>query len=289
MDSQIIGFSLKELKSQPTTTMVSWLPNLEQIFASHRILEPAEAAQLVNAKTQKLLTFWGYELIEKTKLCPNLNERLIVLSDFFFTQLGFKPAEDSPFAADDRSSILFTNVITKRSGPALLVGLIYCYLAEQIGIKAGWVALDKPMIIKVMLNGETRFVDLDKKCVSLQGQQVVDLASQNSSAGLQFSLVDAKEFCEHYLKQVLTRLILTQQTRRCITLLNFLTSLEPTNLFFLKRRAFLLFEVGEFEKAMEDLKTYRFHSAHENLPIDLAQLSLRLNAVLERQVVTSLH
>lgn len=281
--------SLAQLHSLPVTVAVSWLPDLERKLASMGVLDAELLASANPERVQKLLQFWSYDLIARTKDCGELKQRIFLLNNFFFRELGFRFLHKNALLVGPIEEQVLSHVATARAGEPLLVGLIYCYLAEQIGLRAGWVSTDKPAIIKVLLAGESVFVNLDKQSNELQAQQIVDFAQDLVGDAIEFGLIDARAYCESYFRLVLGRLLRLGQKAKSLEFLNFLNALEPSNLFVLKRRALLLLDLGETERAREDLKSYRLYTAGVALPIELQDLSERVEAALTSPEQSDFH
>ncbi len=210
-------------------------------------LNPRWKRKTLQAKLQKL----GQPLVFRTRALKCDEEKLKIIKQYFFKELGFKIIKESNLSFQD---CLLPFVLSRRQSPAPLLMLIFCCFLEECGLKARNISCHLTNLLKVQINGNPCIINIDRHGEFLEPHEVVGLINR----GLNFSSswLGSNILVIRYLNLIKK---LARQAARLQALSlthSYLMKYQPFNLKHLAGRAMTSFEKGDYQKTIEDIRSY---------------------------------
>ncbi len=206
------------------------------------------------------------KVISSSVALPNQDQQFTRIVDYFFNELGFQAKEK----CKNLQSCLLPQVLSSREGPTPLLMLLFCSLAEEVGIRTQISSCRKKFLLKVQLDGKTHVVDFAKKCKPLKPYEIVDLINR----GFDFSGGSLRSdiLVVEYLNQV-KQLSRTENRLQILSLVHsYLMRYQPFNLKHLSERAVVAYETGDYKTAIEDIRSYFLYKQPELNNINLKRI-----------------
>jgi regulator of sirC expression with transglutaminase-like and TPR domain len=241
------------------------------VRAFERLAEICERLSGVAAsQLSRRLSFMAYELA--ARLPPKCN--ITHLAEYLFEDQGFKSADD---ALADIDEIVLSDVLQKRVGVPMALGLVLKSLAEKSGLDARFIKFPGFSILKSKDEHGTQYLDLKKRGKILTRDEILELLHeeallQKRSEQISFECLEDEEIISNYL----SRLGLEYQDRRddpkSLVIYEALLSLQPKNLSVLRDRSLAYYRLNRFGDALQDLKRFFSFSNPEQQPRELLEL-----------------
>lgn len=206
-------------------------------------------------------------------------ERLSLLRRFFFEEKTFicRPSKNPAVA-----ELLLHEVLSRRSGSPLTVGLLFCALAEQLGMKITFIGIEGSPILKLVIAGRNQFLALAAQAAPLSKQQVLALVCARPLPALSNATLDSlgsldgAQIIWCYLLALNGAYKAQADDSRRLDVLNFLISHYREGRRLLPERALLRHHIGQAREALTDLKRYFSFFGAQHCSADLVELYRRL-------------
>ncbi len=210
-------------------------------------LSPCWQRKTLQTKLQEL----GQPLVFKTKALKCDEEKLKVINQYFFEELGFKIIKESRLNFENS---LLPSVLSCRQSPTPLLMLILCCFLEECGLKAKNISCELANLLKVQVNGHPCIINIDCRGKFLKPQEIMDLVNK----GLDFSTswLGSNILVIKYLN-LIKKLARQDGKLQVLSLTHsYLMKYQPFNLKHLANRAMISFEKGDYQKTLEDIRNY---------------------------------
>lgn len=210
-------------------------------------LNPCWQRKTLQTKLQKL----GQPLVFRTKTLNCDKDKLKIICQYFFEELGFKSIEESRLSFQDS---LLPFVLTRRQSPTPLLMLILCCFLEECGLKTQNISCEITNLLKVQVNGHPCIIDVDRGGKPLKPREIVEFINKgvNFSSGWLGSNVLVIKYL-NIIKELARR---SGKLQILSLTHSYLMKYQPFNLKHLAGRAIISFKKGDYQKAIEDIRSY---------------------------------
>lgn len=186
---------------------------------------------------------------------------------YFFKHLKFKNIASKKCTL---SQCFLPTVLKNKMGPTPLLMLLFSSFLEQCGIKVQITSCRKRFLIKVQLNGHARIVDFNKKCQSLDADDIVDLI--NSGFNFADGAMGKDILAVEYLNLLKTLARKEQKLQILAMVHSYLMRYQPFNLRHVSERARIAYETGDYKTAVDDIRSYFQYKQPEFTNLDLKRI-----------------
>ena len=180
------------------------------------------------------------------------------LNRYFFGALGFAGNEADYY--NPRNSFL-SDVIDDRSGIPITLGVVYLEVARRLGLPFYGVGLPGHFVVKYADGRHEFYVDVFRggRVLDRAGCQGLVTAVRGEDASLSesdFRAVDSRYILLRMLNNLRNVYLNSRQHRKGLPVLDAIVALAPTAAETLKHRAWLHYEMRQWNEARRDLETY---------------------------------
>ncbi len=245
--------------------------DIKPVWAFDRLAEVCERLSgVASAQLSKRLSFMAYELA--SHLPPRCN--ISHLAEYLFEDQGFKSTED---ALADVDEIVISEVMQKRVGIPMALGILVKSLASKVGIDARFIQFPGLSILKSKEGQETFYLDLKRRGKILTRDEILELLHQEALVEKRCDKISFESIAdEDVIAQYLIRLGIEYQDRRddqrSLTIYEALLNLQPKNLSVLRDRSMAYYRLNRFGEALQDLKRFFSFSNPDQQPPELLEL-----------------
>jgi regulator of sirC expression with transglutaminase-like and TPR domain len=224
----------------------------------------------------KRVLFLSFEAQTHIPMELSWDTKLQKLNEFFFQKKDFSVVADQSFH-DPLSLQLLNRVLSTRIGAPRLLGLVYVYIAQKIGLHLEFVDLQPQCYLKYLDQGTSRFIDLSRCGKLMSSLELLDTLQRRlqvpsvSSADL-LETVSSERFVLDYLVALKAAFKYRENLEPLLIIQNHILDLQPTNLNLLGERALLYKQMGHQKNALSDLKRYFAFSDRNRAPLELVKL-----------------
>jgi regulator of sirC expression with transglutaminase-like and TPR domain len=200
----------------------------------------------------RTVNFMGYELNTITSPQNSMVENLKTLNNFFFNTKTFR-VQPKP--------VLLKKVLNERCGSGMLLSLLFAHLAKGLGIQAQIVHWPAHTILKIELDGKSRFINLNKGGEFLSDEELLDIVNKNKEP---LRTLETHEALHQYLMYLAMHFKNENDKDSLLLTLGAILQLDAENTRFVAERALLRFEKGMYKDALCDFKRYFSFTEIEN-------------------------
>ena len=193
----------------------------------------------------------GQSLVFKTKNLKCDEDRLKIINRYFFEEPGFETIKESRL---NFQNSLLPSVLSRHQSPIPLFMLIFCCFLEECGLKARNISCELANLLKIQVNGSPRIINIDCRGEFLKPHEITDLINK----GLDFSnnWLDSRTLVIKYLNLIKKLARKTENLQTLSLIHSYLMKYQPFNLKHLADRAMISFERGDYQKTIEDIRSY---------------------------------
>lgn len=203
------------------------------------------------------------------------------LNRWFFCEWGFNIVH--PDSMTGENHFLPTSAFQARQGHPLIAAIFYQHLAKDLGIPCEIINMVDTNIIKTRLKNKVVFIDLLKKGEPLKEEHFLEQINtcghrRNIDLLSPLDILDGPALLRVFLRRLASLFRATSNKPALIKTLSAKLLLEPANIQKLAERAILWRDVGEPEKALNDLKRYFAFSDKAQAPQEIKLIFYELQA-----------
>ena len=239
---------IKELKTSPYFLVLQeeW-PFLFELCHFTEILNSRWQSKTLQKKFHEL----GQPLVFRTKALKCDKEKLKVINQYFFKELGFKAIKESHL---NFHNCLLPSVLSRRQAPTPLLMLILCCFLEECGLKAKNISCELTNLLKIQINGQACIINVDCHGKLLKPDEIVGFINK----GLNFSnnWLGSNALVIRYLNLIKKLARQTENLQALDLIQSYLMKYQPFNLKHLAERAMTSFKKGDYQKTIEDIRSY---------------------------------
>ncbi|NQZ19441.1 MAG: hypothetical protein HRT44_09330 [Bdellovibrionales bacterium] len=208
--------------------------------------------------TQTRISNLKKEIISRTEHLHDDEDKLRELIRFFYF--------DKSFSAFPNKEVCLQNAflpfaLTSRKAPKEILMLLFCSLAEKIGLQVQVTSSRVKYLLKIQVNNKPIIIDVGRNGAFLQPYEIVELINR----GFDFSArcPAPNSLMVEYLN------LLKKQARRngdlnLLTLTHsYLMKYQPFNLKHLSERAVAAYQTGDYKTAIDDIRSYFLYKSPE--------------------------
>ncbi len=201
--------------------------------------------------------------------CGNFDlqqDKFTSLTQAFFESLSFQVSKSNLGLQD----CFLPQVLTHRKGPTPLIMLLFCSLAEEVGIRTQVSSCRLRFLLKVQLDDKTHVVDFSRACAPLEPFEIVDLINK----GFDFSngSLSPETLVVEYLNG-LKALAREENKLQILSMVHsYLMRYQPFNLRHVSERARVAYETGDYRTAIDDIRSYFLYKQPEFNNLDLKRI-----------------
>lgn len=190
------------------------------------------------------------------------------INSVLFEEEGFRgKSEKYKNVIDDPDRYYLHRVIEKRSGSPLSIAILYCILAEQIGLSHECYALPSHYLVKVMESDSEFYVDPFDKGRFLRPDEFhrkfkIGLGRSRMGSTNLFEKITPEQMVGRLVQQLKHVYILKGDALAALRTVEILSALFPLSPEITRDRGILYCEMEYFSKAIEDLKYYLKQRPH---------------------------
>ena len=218
------------------------------------------------------LNFMVFEVQHRTASLAE-SDKIKELNRYFFCEKGFAIANAEDQLKDPAWQLI--QVLSKKEGSGLMVGLIYLHLANQLDLPLFMVFSPQFNLVKWVNPKKNYFLDLSRKGLPLDEESVVAQISNAQSIPcpddqkrLFEILPNRLAFIEY--AEALSRIFNRQaDLHKQHTTINAQLLIEDDNLDLIAQRALLRKRLGFIKEALSDLRRYFSFIEKNQAPIEL--------------------
>ena len=239
----------KRLKTSPYFLLLQeqWRFLFELCHFTEALNPRCWKSKTLQEKLQKL----GQPLVFRTKDLKCDEDKLKIINQYFFEELGFKTIKESHLSFQNS---LLPFVLSHRQSPTPLLMLILCCFLEECGLKARNISCELTNLLKVQINGYPCIINIDRHGEISKPREIVDFVNK----GLNFSnnWLGSNVLVIRYLN-LIKKLARQEGKLQTLSLTHsYLMKYQPFNLKHLAGRAMTSFEKGDYQRTIEDIRSY---------------------------------
>ena len=234
-------------------------PLLEAAASIAQDEEPSIDVQDVLATCDALLV----RLRRRLKLDADPLKTLSVLNQFFYTELGFAGNVNNFYAPENS---YLSEVLRTRRGIPISLAIIWLELAQSLGLQAAGVSFPGHFLVKVTLPEGLVIIDpltgaslgLDNLAERLAPfrPHMGDTGDMDTPLGLFLQPAMPRDILIRMLRNLKEIYSSQADWSRLVLVIDRLIVLSPDALFEIRDRGLALIELGQKERALQDLKRY---------------------------------
>jgi len=234
-------------------------PLLEAAASIAQDEEPSLDIQGVLATCDALLV----RLRRRLKLDAEPMKTLSVLNQFFYTELGFTGNANNFYAPENS---FLNEVLRSRRGIPISIAIIWLELAQSLGLQAEGVSFPGHFLVKVTLpeglivldplNGDSLGLDNLAERLAPFRPHMGDTGDIDTPLGLFLQPATPRDILTRMLRNLKEIYNSQADWSRLVLVLDRLIVLNPDALFEIRDRGLALIEVGQKERALQDLTRY---------------------------------
>lgn len=218
-------------------------------------------SELDYAHYHTILSEWSEELRAKLRPHYSIQDRIVTLNNFLFSDKGFHP-DDENFYDPKNNFIDF--VMDARTGVPVTMGILYIELGKRIGLTLHGVSFPGHFLVMAHV-GEKDVLVIDPyhQGASLDENDLIDLimefseeeASKTDVINL-LSPASSKETLLRVMRSLKSSYIKAENDEKALEVMNFMIELDPEGLFEIRDRGLHLFNMQYYPGAFKDLSAY---------------------------------
>jgi regulator of sirC expression with transglutaminase-like and TPR domain len=232
-------------------------------FHPHWVVEKAaKSCHIMGAKSDgkslskqvlKGVHFLGHDFTAKGLKVSDPIEQVKNLNSFFFEDCGFQACDHMV-----PEGVLLDQVIAKKKGVVISLGLIYQFLALRVNLKLKAVFFPDFRLFKFSTSEQSFYIDLKNRGSLLSQDQLLELINEVSDVEFKTKCFESLTDEEHYLNYLFSiELALGKnQKEKLKAVYDQILNLKPNLLNYLNRRAVITFELGHQKETLRDIKRY---------------------------------
>ena len=234
-------------------------PLLEAAASIAQDEEPAMDIQDVLASCDALLV----RLRRRLKLDADPLKTLSVLNQFFYTELGFMGNANNFYAPENS---YLNEVLRSRRGIPISIAIIWLELAQSLGLQAQGVSFPGHFLVKVTLpeglvvldplTGDSLGLDNLAERLAPFRSHMGDTADMDTPLGLFLQPAMPRDILTRMLRNLKEIFSSQADWTRLVLVLDRLIVLNPDALFEIRDRGLAYIELGQKERALQDLMRY---------------------------------
>ena len=234
-------------------------PLLEAAASIAQDEEPALDIQDVLASCDALLV----RLRRRLKLDADPLKTLSVLNQFFYTELGFMGNANNFYAPENS---YLNEVLRSRRGIPISIAIIWLELAQSLGLQAQGVSFPGHFLVKVTLpeglvvldplTGDSLGLDNLAERLAPFRSHMGDAADMDTPLGLFLQPAMPRDILTRMLRNLKEIFSSQADWTRLVLVLDRLIVLNPDALFEIRDRGLAYIELGQKERALQDLMRY---------------------------------
>jgi regulator of sirC expression with transglutaminase-like and TPR domain len=234
-------------------------PLLEAAASIAQDEEPSIDVQDVLATCDALLV----RLRRRLKLDADPLKTLSVLNQFFYTELGFAGNVNNFYAPENS---YLSEVLRTRRGIPISLAIIWLELAQSLGLQAAGVSFPGHFLVKVTLpeglvildplTGDSLGLDNLAERLAPFRPHMGDTGDMDTPLGLFLQPAMPRDILIRMLRNLKEIYSSQADWSRLVLVIDRLIVLSPDALFEIRDRGLALIELGQKERALQDLKRY---------------------------------
>lgn len=234
-------------------------PLLEAAASIAQDEEPSIDVQDVLATCDALLV----RLRRRLKLDADPLKTLSVLNQFFYTELGFAGNVNNFYAPENS---YLSEVLRTRKGIPISLAIIWLELAQSLGLQAAGVSFPGHFLVKVTLpeglvildplTGDSLGLDNLAERLAPFRPHMGDTGDMDTPLGLFLQPAMPRDILIRMLRNLKEIYSSQADWSRLVLVIDRLIVLSPDALFEIRDRGLALIELGQKERALQDLKRY---------------------------------
>ena len=234
-------------------------PLLEAAASIAQDEEPALDIQDVLASCDALLV----RLRRRLKLDADPLKTLSVLNQFFYTELGFMGNANNFYAPENS---YLNEVLRSRRGIPISIAIIWLELAQSLGLQAQGVSFPGHFLVKVTLpeglvvldplTGDSLGLDNLAERLAPFRPHMGETGDMDTPLGLFLQPALPRDIVSRMLRNLKEIYSSQADWPRLVLVLDRLIVLNPDALFEIRDRGLALIELGQKERALQDLTRY---------------------------------
>jgi regulator of sirC expression with transglutaminase-like and TPR domain len=188
---------------------------------------------------------------------------LSVLNQFFYTELGFQGNANNFYAPENS---YLSEVLRSRRGIPISLAVIWLELAQSLGLQAAGVSFPGHFLVKVTLpeglvvldplTGDSLGLDNLSERLAPFRPHLGESGDMDTPLGLFLQPALPRDIVSRMLRNLKEIYSSQADWPRLVLVLDRLIVLNPDALFEIRDRGLALIELGQKERALQDLKRY---------------------------------
>lgn len=219
-------------------------------------------------------------------LCHEQSEsdRLGILKDYFFNQIEFQVIEQNGYGKLPHWKIY--QILVDHRSTEFLSRQLFLYLAEQLEVKLYPVHHHSNCLVGWMTSSEDIYLNLNLQAKRLSEQEIIHCFNQRNYDPNKPCLesLSSLEMLKIYISQMMIFYNKFNSPKDYLKLLNLFLTLDKNHLHSLSERALVYKELGQSNKAYNDLKRYMSFTDINNTPKPIKLAYYELQAIHKERV-----
>lgn len=237
---------------------VSALPDVEIDLAQAALLIAATEYESLDFDAQRAkLDSMAADVAVRLPAEPDPLFAVNTLSEYLFDELGFRGNQDDYY--DPRNSYV-NEVLGRRLGIPITLSVVYVEVGKRLGVPLVGVGMPGHFLVKHRDVGDL-YIDPFSGGILLSEIECADRMRRLGSADLQWDArylapVTNREFVARMLRNLKAIYLERGEDHRAVIVLDRLVTLQPQAAYERRDRGVVLFRLGRYAKALEDLESY---------------------------------
>ena len=185
-------------------------------------------------------------------------EKLNVISEYFFSELGFSGNVDNYY---DPHNSFINEVLNSRQGIPITLAILYMEITLRLGLRVEGIGMPGHFLVCVYDESETYYVDVFNKGIVVNKEECMSMFDRSASGSLAWddqylSPVDNTYIISRLLRNLKYIYLNQARNQKAYEVIDILVGLEPENIFEIRDRGMVGFRVGQHQQSVIDLKKF---------------------------------